>query len=57
MFGLFGQNSKRKSLEKKYQRLLEEAYRLSTVNRKASDEKTAEANRVLKELEAIETAN
>ncbi|MCB2220739.1 MAG: Lacal_2735 family protein [Bacteroidetes bacterium] len=56
MFGLFGKNSKKKTLQKKYQRLLEEAYRLSAVNRKASDEKSAEADRVLKEIEALETA-
>jgi len=56
MFGLFGQKSKKKSLEKKYQSLLQEAYRLSTINRKASDEKTAEADRILKEIEKLEIA-
>jgi len=56
MFGLFGKDSKKKSLERKYQRLLQEAYKLSTVNRKASDEKTAEANRVLNQIEELETA-
>ena len=42
MFGLFKKKSKLEVLEDKYQKLLNESYKLSTVNRKASDEKTAE---------------
>ena len=55
MFGLTGKKSKKKILEKKYQRLVQEAYRLSTVNRQASDEKSAEADRILKQIEELET--
>ena len=41
-------------LEKKYQRLLKEAYELSHSNRKLSDLKTAEAERTKVELESLE---
>lgn len=54
MFGIFKKKSKTEVLEKKYDNLLNEAYKLSTINRKASDEKTAEADRVLKEIEKLE---
>ncbi len=54
MLGIFKKKSKKELLEKKYQKLLEEAYKLSVINRKASDAKTAEADRVLKEIEKLE---
>jgi hypothetical protein len=53
MFGLFKKKSPTEKLEEKYTQLLEEAYKLSTTNRKLSDEKTAEANDVLKEIDAL----
>ena len=52
MFGLFKKKSKKQILEEKYKRLTEEAYRLSKINRKASDAKTAEAQEVLSQIEA-----
>ena len=52
MFGLF--DSKTKKLKKKYEQLLEEAYRLSHCDRKASDLKTAQAEDVLLQLKALE---
>ena len=52
MFGLFKKKSKKQILEEKYKRLIEEAYRLSKINRKASDAKTAEAEEVLAQIEA-----
>ena len=52
MFGLFG--DKKKRLEKKYEQLLEESYRLSHSNRTASDAKMAEANAVLEQIKALE---
>lgn len=55
MFGLFKKKSPTEKLEEKYTQLLEEAYKLSTTNRKLSDEKTAEANDVLKEIDALKT--
>ena len=40
-------------LQKKYNKLMEEGYKLSTINRKLSDEKYAEADEILKQIEAI----
>jgi hypothetical protein len=51
MFGI-GKNPEKK-LVKKYDRLMTEGYKLSTSNRKLSDEKYAEANRVMKEIEKL----
>jgi hypothetical protein len=56
MFKLFKRKSKAEVLDKQYQKLLKEAYSLSKINRRASDEKMAEANRVLKEIEVLESA-
>ena len=53
MFGLFKGKSEKDKLEKKYRTLLDEAYQLSHRDRTASDKKTAEAEAVLKQLEAI----
>jgi hypothetical protein len=55
MFNLFRKKSKIEVLEKQYNKLLKESYKLSTISRKASDEKAAEADRLLKEIEHLET--
>ena len=52
MFGLFKKKSKVEKLNEQYQKLMSEAHELSTVNRKLSDEKIAEANEILKQIEA-----
>lgn len=51
MFKLFRKKSRTEVMEKKYQQLLKEAHKLSTINRKASDQKLAEADRLLREME------
>lgn len=56
MFGLFKKKSKVEKLELKYKKLLEEAHKLSGVNRTMSDTKTFEANQVLKEIDQIEAS-
>ncbi len=53
MFGLFKKKSPIEKLEQQHKRLLQEAHQLSTSNRKLSDEKMAEANEVLEEIEKI----
>jgi hypothetical protein len=53
MFGLFKKKSEMEQLEDKYQKLIKEAYTLSTSNRRSSDSKTAEANEVLKQIELL----
>ncbi len=54
MFNFFKKKTKMQKLEDKYKRLTEEAYNLSKYNRSKSDAKTAEASRVLSEIEMIE---
>ena len=54
MFGLFKKKSDKEKLEDQYQKLLAETHKLSTVNRTASDAKAAEADAVLKKIEAME---
>ena len=51
MFSIFKKQSKNDLLQKKYEKLLKEAHRLSTVNRTQSDMKYAEADQVLKQIE------
>jgi len=48
---LFKRKSKKEKLEKKYRNKLEEAYKMSTINRSKSDELTHEAAQILKEIE------
>ena len=53
MFGLFKKEIPVQKLEKKYKKMLEEAYRLSHIDRTASDKLQAEAEVVLKEIENL----
>ena len=53
MFGLFKKRSEIETLQKKYEKLMEEAYKLSSINRSESDKKVGEADQVLKQIEAI----
>ena len=54
MLNIFKKKSQSDILQKKYQNLLSEAHKLSHSNRTLSDQKLAEADAVLKEIEAIE---
>lgn len=54
---MFGFGSKTEKLEKKYQKLLEEAFKLSKSSRAKSDEKTAEAEKIRLQLEALKDAD
>lgn len=53
MFGLFG--DEKTKLQRQYNKLSDEAYKLSHTDRQASDRKQAEAAEVLKRLEALES--
>lgn len=53
MFGLFKKKTPVQVLEEKYKKLQKEAFDLSKSNRMQSDLKTAEAQEVLKEIEAL----
>ena len=56
MFKIFKKKSPIEKLTQKYEKLQKEAFQLSTSNRKQSDLKYAEAQEVLKEIEALERA-
>ncbi|MEQ6167538.1 MULTISPECIES: Lacal_2735 family protein [unclassified Ekhidna] len=51
--GLFSRTTPKEKLQKKYEKLMKESYTLSKTNRKASDEKVAEADKVLKAIETL----
>lgn len=53
MFGLFKKKSEKEKLENQYEKLLRESYLLSSTNRKMSDQKTFEANEIMKKIEAL----
>ena len=57
MFEILKKKSEIKKLEGKYQKLLKEAYILSTSNRRLSDSKTTEADEILKQIEQLEKRN
>ena len=53
MFGLFKKKTEKEKLQERYAKLMEEAYNLSTSNRKLSDEKVYEAEEVMKRIENL----
>ena len=53
MFGLFKKKSEVDKLQDKYKKLLQEAHRLSTIDRTASDAITAEANEVADQIREL----
>lgn len=53
MFGLFKKKSPLEKLQEKYEKATAEAFRLSKIDRKASDAKQAEAEEILKEMDAL----
>lgn len=53
MFGLFKKKSEKELLQKEYEKLMNEAYKLSSINRKASDVKTFEAEQIAKKIDAL----
>ena len=53
MFGLFKKKTEVEKLQEKYEKLINEAHKLSTVDRKASDLKTYEADQVLKKIDEL----
>jgi hypothetical protein len=57
MYGIFKKKSKTEKLQAKYKKLMSEAHKLSQVNRSEGDAKYAEADEVLKQIEALETSS
>jgi len=53
MFGLFKKKSPVQKLEDKYELLMKQSFTLSKTNRKLADQKYAEADAILKEIQAL----
>ncbi len=53
MFNFFKKKSPLQKLNNTHRKLLEEAHKLSTINRKLSDEKYVEADILSKEIEKL----
>jgi hypothetical protein len=51
---MFGSATTKEKLQAKYNKLMQESYDLSTVNRKKSDQKRAEAEEVGRQLDELE---
>jgi|TARA_B100001059_G_C17580490_1_gene449627 uncharacterized protein Yka (UPF0111/DUF47 family) len=55
MFGLFKKKSEIEKLQESYKKLMEEAYKLQSINRSQSDHKYQEADNVLKKIENLQS--
>ncbi|MDG2151353.1 MAG: Lacal_2735 family protein [Polaribacter sp.] len=55
MFGLFKKKSDIDKLQDSYKKLMEEAYKLQSINRSDSDKKYQDADNVLKKIEALQS--
>lgn len=53
MFGLFKKKSEVEKLQEKYKKLMEEGFKLQSINRSNSDQKYLEADNLLKEIEKL----
>lgn len=53
MFGIFKKKSEKEKLQAAYSKKLEEAYKMSTVNRALSDKLSAEAEELAKQIEKL----
>tara|TARA_B110001450_G_scaffold130246_1_gene122512 strand:+ start:655 stop:828 length:174 start_codon:yes stop_codon:yes gene_type:complete len=54
MFGIFKKKSEIDKLQDSYKKLMEEAYKLQSINRSDSDKKYQDADNVLKKIEALQ---
>lgn len=53
MFGIFRKKSEIEKLQIRYKKVLEESYKLSHINRAASDQKAVEAEQILRQIEVL----
>ena len=54
MFGLFKKKTELEKLQSQYEKLMKEAFDLSKINRSAGDEKYAQADKIQKQIEALQ---
>ena len=57
MLGLFKKNTKGQTLQKEYHKLMQECYRLSSINRSKSDAKFAEAELIADKIQQLKKHN
>jgi superfamily I DNA and RNA helicase len=55
MFGLFKKKSEVEKLQEKYKKVMEEAFKLQSINRTDSDSKYLEADNLLKKIEELQS--
>jgi len=55
MFGLFKKKTEVEKHQDLYKKLMEDAYKLQSINRSESDQKYLEADIVLKKIEALQS--
>ena len=53
MFGIFKKKSEADKLQDKYKKVMEEAYKLQSINRTDSDSKYKESDDILKKIDAL----
>lgn len=53
MFSFFKKKSEIEILQEKYQKLMQESHKLSTINRAESDKKYAEAEEIAKKIQEL----
>ncbi|TXD48887.1 Lacal_2735 family protein [Polaribacter sp. IC073] len=53
MFGLFKKKSEVDKLQEKYKKVMEEAYKLQSINRTDSDSKYKEADDILNQIDTL----
>lgn len=54
MFGLFKKKTEKEKLQLTYEKLMKQSFELSKIDRKASDQKVAEADDILKRMEELD---
>ena len=54
MIGIFRKKSRKEKLEKEYKKLMEQGYKLQSINRAESDKMYQEAQKVLDKIVSIE---
>lgn len=54
MFSLFKKKSEIEKLQEKYKKLMEEAFKLQSINRSNSDQKYLEADQLLNKIKALQ---
>ncbi|MGJ8744971.1 Lacal_2735 family protein [Polaribacter sp.] len=55
MFGLFKKKSELEKLQDSYKKIMEEAYKLQSINRTKSDQKYLEADNILKKIASLQS--